>query len=289
MKMSNLLVLLAALCLLGACKGSGSYDKVSSADTVSSELNASEAVSNNSAKLVKTAEMRFKVKNVQKSSEAITALTRSYRGMVVHQNMEATVVDSQASRLRNDSLKQVSAFSATANITVKIPSDSLDQFLNKVSHLGIYVNTRRMDIEDKTIDYLSAKLKRNNRAQIANKQQNWEPNVKEADAMLKLKDDMVDQKINNSRIDEAVRFSVVDLSLYQSNTIVQEIIPNDNASFYQVSFFNQLYMALENGWNMFATVIIALVNLWVFVIAGFAAWFIFRFYKRKAMPVANSI
>lgn len=289
MKMSNLLVFLAVLCLLGACKGSGSYDKVSNADTASSQLGSNEAVTDNAAKLVKTAEMHFKVKDVQKSSEAITALTRSYRGIVIHHNMEAKVIDSQASRLQNDSLKQVSAFTTTANITVKIPPDSLDQFLNKVSRMGIYVNTRRMDIEDKTLDYLSAKLKRNNRVQIDKQQQKWQPTVKEADAMLKVKDYIVDEQISNNRIDEAVKYSVVDLTLYQSNTIVQEVVANDNAGFYEASFFNRFYMALQNGWIMFSVVIIAVVNLWVFILAGCVAWFVFKFYKRKPLPVTNTI
>jgi hypothetical protein len=286
MKMSNLLVLLAALCLLGACKNNsnGNYDNAKelsvSADTASSVSDG--------PKLVKTAEMRVKVKDVQKSSEAITQLTRNYKGIVTHHQMEATPVNDRDIRLSSDSVKRVSAFSTTAAITVKIPSDSLEQFMNRVGRMGIYVNMRRMDIEDKTLDYLSAKLKSDNRADIEKKQNKWKPGLKEAEAMLRLKDDKVDQDISNRRINEAVSYSVVDMELYQSNTITQEVIANDDTSIYQISFMSRLLMSLANGWQIFASFIIGLANLWVFILAGYIAWLLFKLYKRKnAHPVSS--
>jgi hypothetical protein len=289
MKMSTLIVLLAVLCLLGACKNSsnGNYDN-ESAKELTNSTDTALAVTEG-AKLVKTAEMRFKVKDVQKSSEIITQLTRNYKGIVTHHQMEATPVNDRDITLSNDSVKRISAFSTTAAITVKIPSDSLEQFMNKVSQMGIYVNMRRMDIEDKTLDYLSAKLKSDNKGQIASKQDKWKPNLKEAEAMLRLKDDKVDEDISNRRINEAVSYSVVDMELYQSNTVTQEVIANDDISIYQISFISRIWMALANGWQIFASFIVGLVNLWVFILAGFIAWILYRIYKRKSVPNLSNI
>ncbi|MFD1258740.1 DUF4349 domain-containing protein [Mucilaginibacter terrae] len=290
MKMSNLLVLLAALCLLGACsKGRTGSETMDKTEEVSMQSADSVSVNSNAVKLVKTAEMQFKVKDVQKSSEAITALTRNYKGIVMHHDMKSTVVQEQSIRLSKDSLKQVSAYQTTANITVKVPPDNLDQFMNEVSHLGIHVSVRRMDIEDKTLDYLSAKLKHENRLEIASEQKKWKPSLKEADAMLQIKDETVDQKINNSRIDEAVRYSVVDMSLYQSNSIIKEIIANDDPGVYQIPFLNRLLIAFQNGWEIFASLVIALTNLWVFILAGWGIWLLFKLYKRKVPTALNSI
>jgi hypothetical protein len=290
MKMSALLVLLAALCLLGACsKGRSANETMDKVEEVSLQAADSGSVTGNAAKLVKTAEMQFKVKDVQKSSEAITALTRSYKGIVMHHDMKSTVIHEQSIRLNNDSLKHISAYETTANITVKVPPDNLENFMNEVSHLGIHVSVRRMDIEDKTLDYLSAQLKRENRLEIANEQKKWKPTLKEADAMLRIKDETVDQKIGNSRIDDAVRFSVVDMNLYQSNTVAKEIIANDDTGIYQISFYNRLIIALQNGWELFATLLITLTNLWVFILAGCTAWFVYKQYKRKAPIATNTI
>lgn len=293
MKMSNLLVLLAVLCLFGACKRSDSLSKSdyspSTADVAADMDMATDSVSETAGqKLVKTAEMRFKVKNVQETGEKIGDLTRNYKGIVMHHNMQSSIVREEDMRTSNiDSLKHIAAYTSTSTITVKIPSQNLEQFLNEVSHLGVYVNVRRMDIEDKTLDYLSTRLKHENRVAIDSKQDKWKPTIKEADAMLKIKDDMVDEKISNARIDESVNYSVVDLSLYQTNTVMQEIVANDNTSVYQLPVMSRFWIAVIDGWEIFAAFIIGLVHLWVFILAGCLGWMAYRTYKRKNATVAS--
>jgi hypothetical protein len=286
MKMSNLLVLLAVLCLFGACKGSGNYEPInnkdiSTADTVAADSTAS--------RLVKTAEMNIKVKDVPTASESIVNLTTKFHGIVVHHQMQSDEVRSQDMLLSSDSLVRVSVIRTTAGITVKIPSDSLEQFMSKAGKLGLHVSVRRMDIEDKTLDYLSSQLKLNSRTQLISQQRTGKIRIKDPAAVLMLKDDMIDEKINNKRIDEATKKSIVNLSLHQSDTILKEHIANDDPGAYQISFFKRLLFALTNGWNLFAIFIIGIVNLWLFVLAGFGVWMMVKLCRRKTLPALNTI
>src|SRR5471030_2398657 len=110
MKIKFLIPLLAGLGLLCAC----SRGKMSSesADTSSASEPLSKAKIVNSAsdtvheipKLVKTADIHFKVKNVQQTSEHIAALTEGYNGMVIHHVMGSTSAESLDIRISNDSL-----------------------------------------------------------------------------------------------------------------------------------------------------------------------------------------
>jgi hypothetical protein len=288
MKMSNLLVLLAALCLLGACKGSGHYEAINN-DTAAASSADNASATESQPLLVKTAEMRMKVKDIISTSEHITSLTQAYRGMVMHHHMQSSANNSRDIKLSNDSVRRVSSFVTTADITVKIPSDSLQQFMNRVSHMGIYVNVRNLDIEDKTLDYLSSKMKLESRTQIIKQQKKGKIVIKDPSAVLWLKDDMIDERINNSRINDAVKYSVIDLNLYQSNTIVQEIIANDDPGAYREAFVNRLLIALANGWSLFTDFVIGLANLWVFMLTAYVAWLLYRLYKRKAPLAVNSI
>lgn len=288
MKMSNLLVLLAALCLLGACKGSGHYEAVNNDTAAASSADSASAMESQPL-LVKTAEMRLKVKDITLTSEHITSLTQAYRGMVMHHHMQSSANNSRDIKLSNDSVRRVSSFETTADITVKIPSDSLQHFMNRVGHMGIYVNVRNLDIEDKTLEYLSSKMKLESRTQIIKQQKKGKIVIKDPSAVLWLKDDMIDERINNSRINDAVKYSVVDINLYQSNTIVQEIIANDDPGAYRESFVNRLLMAFTNGWGLFTDFVIGFTNLWVFILAGCTAWFVYKQYKRKASIATNTI
>jgi|SRR5665213_3483033 len=276
---AKILIPFAGLALFCACKGKTGYEFVnnrSSADSTTIDTTIGAA-----PKLVKTADMRFKVKNVQQTSEQIAALTTDYNGMMMHHQMGSTSERSIDIRISDDSVMRVTSFYTTADITVKVPSEKQDKFMNKVAGMGIYVNSRIMDITDKSLDYLSARLKLKSRKELVSQQKKGKVILKNPANVLLLKDEMTDQQISNRQIDDAVKQSVVSLSFYQSNTINKEVIANDDPSAYNLSFLRRLGMAIENGWSLFADVIIGLINLWIFIGVGFGAWLVIKYYKGK--------
>ena len=284
MKTKLLILLLAGGGLLCACKGRGTagYEAVNNGSSSADSVKTDSTVTSQ-PKLVKTAGIRFKVKNVQQTEEHIGALATGINGMVMHHQMGATVERSLDVRISDDSVMRVTSFHTSADITVKIPSSKLEEFMNQVSHMCIYGNDRSMDITDKSFDYLSAQLKLKSRTELVNQQKRGKVIIKKTEDVLNLKDDMIDQQIGNRQIDDAVKNSVVTLSFYQSNTINKEIIANDDPSAYNLPFFKRLGMAIENGWAVFVDVIIGVASLWAFIIAGIGVWLIFRYYKGRVL------
>ncbi|MDB5150277.1 MAG: hypothetical protein JWQ57_4297 [Mucilaginibacter sp.] len=285
MKTKLFLALLAGVLLLGACGRSSKYeplreDKTSAADTVSVSADST-SVEKTATKLVKTADMRFKVKSVQQTGDAIAALTTRSNGMVMHHQMQANIERSEDIRISNDSVKRVSAFSTNADMTVRVPSDKLEDYMTEVAYMGMYVTMRKMDIEDRTLDYLSEKLKLKNRQELVAQQKQGKVIIKNPVNVMLLKDDMVDQQIGNMRTDAEVKYSTIILSFYQSNTIVQETIANDDPSAYQLPFFKRLAIALSNGWGLFIEFMLGVANIWVFIVLAVVLWMLYRYSRRK--------
>lgn len=284
MKTKIVSALLAGIVLLGACKGDVSkYEAInnsSAADSATVDART-DSLMMVQPKLVKTADMRFKVQNVQQTAEKIAALTVKNNGMVMHHQMESSVQNSQDYRISDDSVKRLSAFSTTENMTVKVPSHVLGSFMQQVAHMGMYVTYSKMDIDDKSLDFLSSKLKLNSRRELVDQQKKGKVTIKNPLNVLLLKDDMVEGQIDNMKIDAAVKFSVITLSFYQSNTIVTETIANDDPSAYQLSFSKRFTNSLHNGWYLFTQLILAITNLWVSILAGIGVWILVRYYKRK--------
>jgi hypothetical protein len=274
MKTRGLLVVVAAIALFAACKGKSISSLADSAEIAGLELHKS--------KLVKTIDINFKVKNVRQAGEAIALLVDKYEGMVMHHDMQSTTKQSERVHLNNDSLMLVSAFNTTANMTVKIPSEKLEDFVNQVNHMGVYINSSKMDIDDRTFDYLSTELKKNNREEFVDQQQKA-PKVtpKRAEELLKVKDDIVDKQISNLKTDYDVKFSTVTLSFYQSDTILKEVVANDDPSAYNIPLGKRITLAFATGWAAFMDVLVVLINLWVFVPIGLCAWLAYRYYKKK--------
>lgn len=280
MKMNHLLVFLAVLCLLAACKGRGNYEPINNEKAYASQ--ADTAVNGaDSIKLVKTAQMDLKVKDIHRSSEKIVALTESYHGMVMHHNLQSTVERTNDIPRNDDSVMRISSLNTTASLTVKVPSDSLEHFMTRVGKLGFHVNRRNMDIEDRTLDYLTNKLKLQSRSQIISQQKQGKIVIKKPADVLALKDDMIDQQVNNLRTNEAAQNSVVELSLAENNTILKEIIPNDDPTVYRAPLLSRLGFAIANGWNLFADLVIGLINLWAFLLVAALGWMAYRLYKRR--------
>jgi hypothetical protein len=286
MKTEIFTALMAGVLLLGACRGSGGskYEAINNSSADSATLDK-EKIADTSLfvqpKLVKSADMRFKVKNVQQTAEKITALTVKNNGMVMHHQMESSAQGSQDYRISDDSIRRVSAFNTNEDMTVKVPSDKLEDFMYQVAHMGTHVTFSKMDIEDKSFDFLSAKLKLNSRKELVDQQKKGKVTIKNPLNVLLLKDDMVDGQTDNLKIDAAVKFSVITLNFYESNTIIQETIANDDPAAYQLPFGKRLLNSLANGWFMFTELMLALSNLWVFVLAAIGLWILFKYYKRK--------
>lgn len=279
---TRIFIAVAAIALFAACKGrNGSYEVVNNGNSSSADTASSSTDTVAVAKLVKTADMSFKVKNVQQTGDSISHLTAKFNGMVTHHEMGSTIERSQDIMLSNDSVMRVVAFNTTADMTVKVPSEKLEDFMSNVSHMGIYVTSRKMDIEDKSLDYLAAKLKLKSRREMVAQQKAGKIKIKDPAAVLWLKDDMIDGQINNQKIDEAVNYSVVSLKFYQSNTIYKERIANDDPSVYKMPFGNRLLLAFSNGWFLFTELILGLANLWMLILLAIGAWLGFKTYKRK--------
>ena len=287
MKTKHLLIpALAGLMLLGACKSKNyEYDKSSviSADTAKdmADTNATAATQ----KLIKTGDIRFKVKNVEKTGEKISALTAGYGGMVMHHEMNAAASQTNDIRVSDDSVMRVAAFVTAADMTVKIPSEKIEPFLDSVSHLGVLVNVRRMDIEDKSLDYLATRLKVNNRQELSAEQKKGKVVIKDPNAVLALRDDVVDGVIDNRKIDDAVKYSTITLSFYQNNSISKEMVANDDAESYHLPFYKQVSMAVAGGLYIFEEVFVGLMYTWAFLICGVVGFLVFRAYQKRKVKL----
>ncbi|MFA6084159.1 DUF4349 domain-containing protein [Mucilaginibacter sp.] len=279
---TKIFIAIAGVALFAACKSSSNNDEkrdISSADTASLTAGAE---TNNKVKLVKTADMNFKVKNVQQTGDSISNIVNRYNGIVVHHQMGSEVENSENIRVSNDSIRQVTIYKTTADMTVKIPSAKMEDFMNNVGRMAVLTISRKMDIEDKTFDYASSELKVKNRKEwVAQTKTMDKESAKDPDAILALKDNMVDDQVNNLKTDAAVRYSTIILSFYQDKTISKQLIANDDPSAYHPPFFSRLLLALANGWYMFAEIILGLANIWMFLLAGACLWIGYKMYKRK--------
>ncbi|GAA3967040.1 hypothetical protein GCM10022246_19870 [Pedobacter ginsengiterrae] len=256
--------------------------KSESADAISvNELNK-EAIDTAASKIIKTADMRFRVKDVQKTKEQLSQTIKAQGGAIAEFSIESAIQETDKVRLSTDSLKEITSYRTEGYLVAKVPSEKLDEFTNTIAKIAVFVNSSSMKMDDQSIIYLANKMKAQNRV-VASNQIAQIPSKKtdNIETSLALKDDYVDRKIDNMSIDARVKYSTITLNFYQDNTVKTMVVANDNLSDYRPAFANRLWLNIVNGWTIFMELILALSNLWMLFLLVIAGYLAFKYYRNK--------
>lgn len=233
-------------------------------------------------KIIKTADMRFRVKDVQRTKEQLSATIKAQGGTVIEFSIQSSVQESDKVKYSTDSLKEITSYQKEGLLIAKIPSEKLDDFTNTVARMAVFVDHQAMKMDDQSIAYLANQLKAQNRVDAV-KQINKVSAKKSAnvESSLYIKDDYVDKKIENLNIDDKVKFSTITLNFYQDRTVNTFVVGNDNLYDYRPGFFQRLGLNIVDGWTIFKELILAISKMWMLVVLAVVLFFGIKYYIRN--------
>lgn len=269
---------------LAACSSNKSEENESvSTDTVGvTSILPTDLPETHRAKLVKTADIDFQVKDVYKSSANIHQNVKKLGGLVMNNNIQTIQIDSKTIPISNDSLQVISSYTVEAQMTVRVPSENLNDFVASVASDATLIYTAKLDIDDRGIDYLGSTLKQQSRQKILDKQ--LKRDTLKTDELLQLanqQEAIIDGKMSNLKTDASVRYSTISLHFTQNMLLKKEILPDNNLSAYQPPVYKRFVEALSSGLNFFLNIIIGIFYVWPFILFGFGGWMAYRYMQRR--------
>lgn len=280
---SFFLIILSAIsvCLLSCQANQNERDSYNeAADSTSDKTTANDPV-----KLVKTGDLSFKLTDVQKGVRRVAEITNGYGGMLMYQAIDAAEQNKKLLPLSNDSLLQISTTVPTAEIRARVPSEHLEAFMFAIMDIGYSVNNSRLQIDDKSLEFLQNRLKQTARESVIGRKQKTDTNRLQN---LALRDESIDQAIANKRIDADVAFSTIHLQLFQNPLVRKEMVVNTDIDHFQLSFSERLRQAFSNGWHVFLNLLLVVANLWAVLLAAMLAYTGYRYWlHKKARPSAS--
>jgi hypothetical protein len=274
--------------------GEGQLEWKEVADSTSNTLISSSAAVENSKdstrKFIRTANLKFKVKSVIKSTYDIENITGSHGGFVTYTNLASNIDNVTNIAVSADSSLETTYYTVTNSITLRVPNIQLDTTLKEIAHNIDYLDYRIIKADDVALQILSNSLtqKRSakNEERLTNAIDNRGKKLNEttlAEEILLSKQGQADQaKISNLSLSDQVKFSTVNLLIYQRQTIKRELISNDkNIEAYEPGFGSKILDSIKFGWDMLEGGIIFLTKLWaLFLFAGFV-YFMYKRYGHK--------
>jgi hypothetical protein len=126
----------------------------------------------NERKIMRTADLRFKVKNVENATYQIENLTKRFGGFVTSTHLESRVAEQNTTPFSTDSLLEITAYNIENAMLVRVDNRYLDTFLLEMSKIYAFLDRRQINATDMTIEYNVNALKAKIRAQSAKRLQN---------------------------------------------------------------------------------------------------------------------
>ena len=241
-------------------------------------------------KMVRTAEIKFKVKDVRNASLQIEDLTAKYNGFITYSNLASVPVSSADIDIEKDSLTHVHTYSFENEIKLRVPNIKLDSFLRSLAPLITYLDYRTIHADDISlnllhIEKLTKRLdkfdKRMTNAIDKKGKRLYESAVAE-DVVLNRQNQADANNVEQMRLMDQYNYSTVTLYLYQNQLIGYERLLNTHIwENYRPGFFKRMTEGFESGWEAIQTFIVGLAHLWAFILLGIIAYFFIQYIIKK--------
>ena len=256
-------------------------------------ISSSAAVENNkdtTHKFIRTADLKFEVKSVIKSTYNIEDITNRQGGFVTYTNLTSNIDNVTNIAVTADSSLETKYYTVSNSITLRVPNTKLDTTLKEISKNIDYLDYRIIKADDVFLQILSNNMTQErsakNEQRLTNAIDNRGKKLSEttvAEEVLLSKQEQADNaKISNLSLMDQINFSTINLYIYQRQTLKRELISNDkNIDEYEPGFGNKMLDALKFGWDIFEAFLLFLIKLWGLFLFGIVAYILYRKFGHK--------
>lgn len=272
-------------------------DAVSGEGTPAGNAIASSAASaknDHGRKFMRTADMKFKVRDVAKSTYAIENTVQKFGGIVTNTNLQSVVSEHNKVQVSPDSILETTKYTVENNVTMRIPNRQLDTVIKCIAKQVDYLDFRVIKAEDASLQLLANDMAQaRNVAHRKRMQDAIDKQPRKLNDIASGENDLLDKqetadgtKIQNLAMNDRVAFSTVTLAMYESEKVRQELVANEKSvNAYRPHIGLQVWDSLKTGWFILEGILAFIAKLWSLILIAVAAIFLIRKYGKKAKPV----
>jgi hypothetical protein len=274
-----LLLLIPGVALLYSCGANYesrdySNEKAKLADSVSLLISStaskiSKADSNHT--FIRTANIKFKVKDVKQATFTIENAVRKYDGFVTYTNLSGNIAYKNQVKISEDSLLEATHYNVDNSLTIRVPNTRLDTLLREIAPLMEFLDHRTIKADDIKFTLLSNQLAEKRFAQhkqrfvaaIDFKGKKLRETTGAENDLLQKQENADNTRVETMELLDQVNYSTVTLYIYQQETITYALLPNEKSMVpYKPSFVKELGVAFVKGWHVFEEILLFFVQIW---------------------------
>jgi hypothetical protein len=271
--------------------GNGSFNATNPQASLSSS--AAKEPNDPNKKFVRTADLKFRVKEVVKSTQEIEDITGKFGGYVAYTNLESQQVGSSIEPYGEDSLIEVSKYQLRNEMVLRVPNTRLDSLLREIGTLVDHFDYRKIEAGDVTLQY-----EMNKRTAVLDRRMGGRIedaidskgrrlyDITDAEDLVRSSSTSADAAdIDNLRLLNDVKYSKVTLSIYEKPNVMTSVVVSDAVyQKYKPSFGDRFVTAMERSWNFLLDILLFFAQIWFLPFVGLVVYLIYRYNARKVKP-----
>jgi hypothetical protein len=241
-------------------------------------------------KFIRTADIKFKVKDVAKSTYAIENTVNRFGGFVTNTSLQSNISEKNETQVSPDSTLETTRFTVENNMTIRVPNRQLDTVVKTIAKQVDYLDYRVIKADDVALRMLGNQLAQkrgdNHEKRLENdidsKGKKLNQIVEAENGLLAQKEQSDNAKIENLSLEDQVNYSTVTLALYQREMVTQTLVANEKSiNAYRPHIGLQVWDSLKTGWFILEGIIAFVARLWSLILIAILGVFLFRKYMRK--------
>jgi hypothetical protein len=279
-----------------AANSSAVHSELAKADSISTveekTMSSSAAVVNKdtSRKFIRTADLRFKVKNVIASTYRIEDIVNHFDGFVTHTHLASNIDHRMIIPVSADSSLECTYYTVINNMTIRVPNTQLDTTLKSMAYLVDFMDSRLIKADDISLSMLSNRMAEKRLNEYQKRLKNAiDEHGKKLNETSNAEENLLDKQekadnatLSNIDLKDKVSYSTVTLNIYQSQSVKRELIENDkNIESYKPGFLHQIKEAIEAGWIVFEYIVLFIMQMWGVILIGIVIYFVVRRFLLK--------
>lgn len=271
-------------------------DKAVTAATTAQQLGSSAATYTDSErKFIRTANARFRVKDVYVAALGIEDTVGSHGGFVVKNDISTESVSMQYHPIGDGKLMELNEYKVQGHLVVRVPSLKTQEFLRAIVGHVVFLDQRNFSARDAQFDLLRQQLDmmRNQETQgeLGAAVKDGGKLIQKTDAISARNDVKAARDaalIAKKEFEDQVAFSTIVLDLYQPSKVLRSERVDVRSMYreFRPGFFSRMGDELRSGWEGLVNFILALAGIWpLLLIVGLIGAVVWRLKRRQRKAV----
>ena len=290
--MRNYLLLGVILCTILSCNHNQNNNKES--QTLADSAYNKQVQKNNTTNetelsknaILKTVDIKFKVKDVVSTTSIIENICNTQGGFVTYCNLVSNINNKTSIAVSVDSSVETNYYSVSNSIIIRVPNNKLDTVLKAIAINVDYLDHRIIKADDVALQIFTNKLTQNrikkNETRLTkaiDKNNSKLVAITNAEDLLLSKQEQSDNsKIENLSLDDQVNFSTVNLAIYQNDITKRTMFASEKGiKIYEPGFGSKMADSFLFGWNIVIEILVFFSKFWAIL---FFAVLIYLLYKK---------